>query len=84
MLISMTVRNIALIESLTIEFHRGMHVLSGETGAGKSILVDSINLVLGERADRSLIRSPYADAVRTLEFVLACNESMATGKAVSC
>ena len=34
--------------------------------------------------DRSLIRSPYADAVRTLEFVLACNESMATGKAVSC
>ena len=57
MLISMTVRNIALIESLTIEFHRGMHVLSGETGAGKSILVDSINLVLGERADRSLIRS---------------------------
>lgn len=57
MLVSMTVRNIALIESLQIEFHRGMHVLSGETGAGKSILVDSINLVLGERADRTLIRS---------------------------
>ncbi len=57
MLVSMTVRNIALIEKLHIEFHRGMHVLSGETGAGKSILVDSINLVLGERADRSLIRS---------------------------
>ncbi|MEG0047956.1 MAG: DNA repair protein RecN [Clostridia bacterium] len=57
MLVSMTVRNIALIENLTIEFHSGMHVLSGETGAGKSILVDSINLVLGERADRGLIRS---------------------------
>ena len=57
MLVSMTVRNIALIENLHIEFHKGMHVLSGETGAGKSILVDSINLVLGERADRTLIRS---------------------------
>lgn len=53
----MTVRNIALIEQLQIEFQKGMQVLSGETGAGKSIIVDSINLVLGERADRSLIRS---------------------------
>ena len=57
MLVSMIVRNIALIEHLEINFHAGMHVLSGETGAGKSILVDSINLVLGERADRGLIRS---------------------------
>lgn len=57
MLVSMTVRNIALIEHLEIEFHQGLHVLSGETGAGKSIIVDSINLLLGERADRGLIRS---------------------------
>lgn len=57
MLVSMTVRNIALIEHLEIEFHQGLHVLSGETGAGKSIIVDSINLILGERADRGLIRS---------------------------
>ena len=57
MLISMTVRNIALIENLQIDFEKGMHVLSGETGAGKSIIVDSINLLLGERADRGLIRS---------------------------
>lgn len=57
MLMSMTVRNIALIEHLHIDFHSGMQVLSGETGAGKSIIVDSINLVLGERADRGLIRS---------------------------
>lgn len=57
MLVSMTVRNIALIEHLEIQFNRGMHVLSGETGAGKSIIVDSINLMLGERADRGLIRS---------------------------
>ena len=57
MLVSMTVRNIALIEYLEIPFNQGMHVLSGETGAGKSIIVDSINLMLGERADRGLIRS---------------------------
>ena len=82
MLISMTVRNIALIESLTIEFHRGMHVLSGETGAGKSILVDSINLVLGERADRSLIRSPYADALKSLKIAFAANKSMETGEVI--
>jgi len=56
MLVSMTVRNIALIEHLEIQFGKGMHVLSGETGAGKSIIVDSINLMLGERADRGLIR----------------------------
>ena len=54
MLVSMTVRNIALIENLHIEFTPGMQVLSGETGAGKSILIDSIHLVLGERADRGL------------------------------
>lgn len=57
MLVSMTVRNIALIEHLQMDFHNGMHVLSGETGAGKSIIIDSINLMLGERADRGLIRS---------------------------
>ncbi len=57
MLVSMTVRNIALIERLDVTFHRGLHVLTGETGAGKSIVVDAINLMLGERADRGLIRT---------------------------
>ena len=78
MLISMTVRNIALIESLTIEFHRGMHVLSGETGAGKSILVDSINLVLGERADRSLIRSGCDKA--SVEALIDAEDAAASGE----
>jgi DNA repair protein RecN (Recombination protein N) len=57
MLVSMTVRNIALIERLEVKFHKGLHVLTGETGAGKSIVVDAINLMLGERADRGLIRT---------------------------
>ena len=57
MIQSLTIRNIALIEELEIRFHDGMQALSGETGAGKSIVVDAVNLVLGGRADRTLIRS---------------------------
>ena len=57
MLQSLTIRNIALIESLSIDFDRGLHTLTGETGAGKSIIVDAVNLVLGGRADRGLIRT---------------------------
>lgn len=55
MLESLSIRNIALIEKQTIEFKEGLNVLSGETGAGKSLIIDSLSLLLGERADRSLI-----------------------------
>ena len=57
MLLTLSMRNVALIESLTLEFQRGLHVVTGETGAGKSIVVDAVNLVLGGRADRELIRT---------------------------
>lgn len=57
MILSLRMQNIALIERLTIEFREGMHAMCGETGAGKSIVVDAVNLVLGGRADRDLIRS---------------------------
>lgn len=57
MIQSISVRNIALIDQLTIVFHTGLQVLSGETGAGKSIVVDAMKLILGGRADRTLIRS---------------------------
>lgn len=57
MLLELTIRNIALIESLRIEFAQGFNVLTGETGAGKSIVVDSVNLALGGRADRDMIRT---------------------------
>ncbi len=77
MLVSMTVRNIALIENLQIDFHKGMNVLSGETGAGKSIIVDSINLVLGGRADRGLIRSGCEKAsVEALMDISACPQAL--------
>ena len=57
MLESLTIRQVALIDEVTIRFHPGMQVLTGETGAGKSIVVDSVNLILGGRADRDLIRA---------------------------
>lgn len=57
MLVELTIRNIALIESLQLEFAQGFNVLTGETGAGKSIVVDSVNLALGGRADRDMIRT---------------------------
>ena len=57
MLQSLHIRNIALIEDLQIRFFQGLQVLSGETGAGKSIIIDAITLILGARADKGLIRS---------------------------
>lgn len=56
MIKSLSVKNIALIDNLEAEFFEGFNVLSGETGAGKSIIIDSLNFVLGDRADKSLIR----------------------------
>ena len=57
MLVSLTIRNIALMDEMQMEFSRGLHVLTGETGAGKSIIVDAISLLLGGRAQKELIRS---------------------------
>ncbi|MBM7581306.1 DNA repair protein RecN (Recombination protein N) [Caldicoprobacter guelmensis] len=57
MLSHLSIQNVALIDSLTIEFCEGFNVMTGETGAGKSIIVDSIGLILGERADKELIQT---------------------------
>lgn len=57
MLQSLTIKNVALISSLTIDFGSGFNVLLGETGAGKSIIFDSLSFVLGSKADKTLIRS---------------------------
>ena len=57
MLVSLRIRNLALIEDLTWELGPGFNTLTGETGAGKSILIDALSLLLGERADKTLIRT---------------------------
>lgn len=57
MLKTLNIENIAVIESAKIDFQSGLNVLTGETGAGKSIVVDSINAILGERTSRELVRN---------------------------
>ncbi len=68
MLRAISIRNVVLIESLDLEFGAGLSVFSGETGAGKSILLGSLGLVLGERADLSLVRLGTRQATVTAVF----------------
>ena len=56
MIVSLTIKNIVLIDRLQIDFEGGLCVLSGETGAGKSILLSGIGLVIGARSEKELIR----------------------------
>ena len=68
MLSLLHIENIALIESADIQFDRGFNVLTGETGAGKSIVIDSIGAVIGERTSRDLIRTGAKSAVVSAIF----------------
>ena len=68
MLTSLSIRNIVLIEALDLDFAGGLGVLTGETGAGKSILLDALGLVLGARADNGLIRAGEDRASVTASF----------------
>ncbi|MDQ4420706.1 DNA repair protein RecN [Sphingobium sp. DEHP117] len=68
MLTALSIRNVVLIEALDLEFAPGLGVLTGETGAGKSILLDSLGLALGMRADSGLVRAGEAQASVTASF----------------
>lgn len=70
MLKSLKIKNIALIEELVIEFDKGLNVLTGETGAGKSIIIDSLAFVLGARSDKTLIRKGETHA--KVEAIFDC------------
>ncbi|MBV1686901.1 DNA repair protein RecN [Novosphingobium sp. G106] len=71
MLTRLSIRNIVLIEALDLDFARGLGVLTGETGAGKSILLDALGLVLGNRADSGLVRAGEERASATASFEFA-------------
>ncbi|MBF0194973.1 MAG: DNA repair protein RecN [Magnetococcales bacterium] len=73
MLTQLTIKNIALIDQLTLDLSLGLTILTGETGAGKSIILDALSLVLGRRADSSLIRSGTDKAMVTACFELKKN-----------
>ena len=75
MLRSLQIRNFAIIDEIDITFKDDMTVLTGETGAGKSILIDALSLVLGERGSSSLIRNKEKRAEYTAEFEITNNNN---------
>jgi DNA repair protein RecN (Recombination protein N) len=73
MLLALTIRDVVLIDRLALAFRPGLCVLTGETGAGKSILLDALGLALGRRADAGLVRPGAEQAVVSAEFVVGAN-----------
>ena len=71
MLLSLSIRDVVLIDRLDLTFQTGLCVLTGETGAGKSILLDSLGLALGGRASPALLRPNASQATVTAEFAVA-------------
>ncbi len=76
MLLQLSIHHLALIDEMTIDFAPGMNVLTGETGAGKSIVVDAVNLVLGERATKELITAGQMKARVEAVFDITDNEQV--------
>ncbi|CAG0953686.1 DNA repair protein RecN [Geobacteraceae bacterium] len=74
MLIDLSIRNLAIIDTLHVPFQSGFTVLTGETGAGKSIIIDAVNLIMGGRASADLIRTGAEEA--TVEAVFALPEGV--------
>lgn len=76
MLLRLYVKNVALISEANIEFDSGLNVLSGETGSGKSVILDSINFVLGSKSDRTMIRYGETEAMVKAEFIVGCESAV--------
>ena len=76
MLKRLSIKNVALIERLDMDFDNGLNVLTGETGAGKSIIIDAVNLALGERASRELITTGAEKASVEAEFDIEGEEAV--------
>lgn len=74
MIRKITIKNFALIDNTEIEFNEGLNVLSGETGSGKSIIIDAINFALGAKADRSCIRYGTNECIVTVVFLVDNDE----------
>ncbi len=70
MLARLSIKNVALIQLAEISFSEGLNVLSGETGAGKSVILDSVNFVLGAKADRTMIRYGESECTVKAEFIV--------------
>lgn len=77
MLSNLYIENIAVIEKTSIDFKKGLNVMTGETGAGKSIVIDSINAVLGNRTSKELIRTGASSAFVSAEFTNLSEKALA-------
>lgn len=77
MLSNLYIENIAVIEKTSIDFKKGLNVMTGETGAGKSIVIDSINAVLGNRTSKELIRTGASSAFVSAEFTNLSEKAIA-------
>src|SRR5215813_3533976 len=73
MLLGLTIRDVVLIDRLSLAFRPGLCVLTGETGAGKSILLDALGLALGKRAEAGLVRTGAKQAAVSAEFAVGRN-----------
>lgn len=86
MISHISIKNFAIIENVEIDFHEGLNIITGETGAGKSIVIEAVSLALGSRADTAFVRSGKQKAVVQLagthkgeEYVIT-REVSAAGK----
>lgn len=84
MLDTLYIENIAVIEKTSIDFTKGFNVLTGETGAGKSIVIDSINAILGNRTSKELIRSGAKKAVVSAQFSDISDEAVKALEDMGC
>src|SRR5437016_11557754 len=78
MLVELAVENYAVIERVRVRFHRGLNLLSGETGSGKSIVVDALALLLGGRASAEMVRAGAERARISGIFEIASTPALAT------
>lgn len=76
MLRSLFIKNYALIEEITVQFERGLNIITGETGAGKSIILDAFSLLIGERASSDVVRQGATKAIVEAEFELEGNPKL--------
>ena len=75
MIENLYIKNVALIDELEISFEKGLNLLLGETGSGKSVIIDCINFVLGEKFDKDFLRSGETEAV--VNAVFSVNNALA-------
>lgn len=82
MLKHLYIKNFTLIDQLDIDFHPGFSVITGETGAGKSIILGAIGLLLGNRADSKLVKRPQGDDGRTVKCTIEAHFDLRDRKSV--